>query len=36
VPDFVSELRWRWRRRRLRVIERDDRNDRDRRNYPYH
>jgi len=36
VPNFLSELRWRWRRRRLRVIERDDRNDRDRRNYPYH
>jgi len=39
VPGFFSDLRWRWRRRRLRVIERDDRDgrdDRDRRNYPYH
>jgi membrane associated rhomboid family serine protease len=30
VRGFWNELRWRWRRRRLRVIERD------RRNYPFH
>jgi membrane associated rhomboid family serine protease len=30
VGELFSELRWKWRRRRLRVV------DRDRRNYPYH
>lgn len=30
VRGFWTEMRWRWRRRRLRVIERD------RRNYPFH